>query len=173
MTARFLPTGPIPSIHGRMTDPQIEAATVADADELTRVYHDAYRENRELGFPAKAESVAQSEVATWIRENHVFVARVDDAVVGGVRLEETAPDRLKLSRLAVHGRWKGVGIGSRLLDRAERAARDLGYQELWLTTPEDHPYLPALYRRRGYEQTGPYPLEYREYDEIVMEKRLR
>ena len=156
-----------------MTEPQIDRATVADADALARVYHDAYRENRELGFPAKAESVAPSEVATWIREHRVFVARVDDAVVGGVRLEETAPDRVKLSRLAVHGRWKGAGIGSRLLDRAERAAREGGYRDIWLTTPAEHPYLPALYRRRGYEETGPYPLEYREYDEIVMEKRLR
>ncbi|QLG61195.1 GNAT family N-acetyltransferase [Halorarum salinum] len=156
-----------------MVEPAIRRASAADAAALARVYRSAYRENRELGFPAKAGSATEREVGDWIRGCRVYAARVDDEVVGGVRLEASGPERVKLSRLGVHGNWKGEGIGGTLLDHAEGAVRDCGRTTVWLTTPGEHPYLPELYRGRGYEETGTYPLEHREYDEIVMEKRVR
>ncbi|WP_227374002.1 GNAT family N-acetyltransferase [Haladaptatus halobius] len=156
-----------------MTEPQIRRATVTDAEKLTQVYRSAYRENRRLGFPAKAESVTRSEVADWIWKRQVYVAEIDDEVVGGVRLEATDSARVKLSRLGVHESQKGKGIGGRLMDHAEEAVRNRSHTTVWLTTPEKHPYLPGFYRRRGYEKTGEYPLENRRYDEIVMEKRLQ
>lgn len=156
-----------------MSELQIEQATTSVAEQLARVYRSAYRENRRLGFPAKAGSATESEVSEWIRENRIYVAKIDGEVVGGVRLEATDSERVKLSRLGVHERWKGDGVGSRLLDHAEEVARDDGYATIWLTTPEEHPYLPELYRRRGYEKTDDYPLEYRDYDEIVVEKQVR
>lgn len=151
---------------------QVRRATAADAGALAAVYRSAYAENRRLGFPAKAESATAGEVSEWIRESRVYVAEDGGEVVGGVRLEATGEDRVKLSRLAVHERRQGEGVGGRLLDRAEAAVRDCGYATVWLTTPGEHPYLPALYRGRGYEEAGPYPLPYREYDEVVMEKRV-
>jgi N-acetylglutamate synthase-like GNAT family acetyltransferase len=154
----------------RTDEPEIRRATVADA--VAAVYRSAYRENRDLGFPAKSESATESEVEEWVREHRVFVAEVEDEVVGGVRLEATEAERVKLSRLGVHEDRKGSGIGSSLLTHAEEAARDDGYESIWLTTAEEHPYLPDLYRRRGYEATEPYPLDYRQYDEVVMEKQL-
>lgn len=150
----------------------VRRATVADADALAEVYRSAYRENRELGFPAKAESVSASTVSEWIREAQVYVATIEDDVVGGVRLEATDPDRVKLSRLGVQEQRKGDGIGSELVRYAEDEARDQGFSSIWLTTPGEHPYLPGFYRQRDYEETGDYPLEYREYDEIIMEKAL-
>ena len=156
-----------------MSDIQSRRATVTDADALARAYRSAYRENRELGFPAKAGSATEDEVAEWIREHRMYVAATDDEVVGGVRLEATDDDRAKLSRLGVREEWKGEGIGSRLLDRAERAVRECERTTVWLTTPEEHPHLPEFYRSRGYEATEPHPLDFREYDEIVMEKRVR
>ncbi|WP_231186517.1 GNAT family N-acetyltransferase [Haladaptatus sp. DYF46] len=156
-----------------MNRPKIRRASVTDAETLVDVYHSAYRENRELGFPAKAESVSESDIAEWIRTNRVYVAEGDDGVVGGVRLETTDEDRVKLSRFGVHEDWKGEGIGSRLLEYVEDVVRADGYATIWLTTPGEHPFLPDLYRRRGYEKTGEYPLDFRRYDEIVMEKRVR
>ena len=162
-----------------MGELRIRRASAADARALAAAYHSAYRENRRLGFPAKAESATEDEVSEWIRDHCVYVAETterneatDEEVVGGVRLEVTDDDRVKLSRLGVREAWKGEGAGSRLLDRAEDAVRDACYATVWLTTPEDHPYLPDFYRRRGYEVTGTYPLEYREYDEVIMEKRV-
>lgn len=151
----------------------IQQATTADAGELARIYQNAYQENRKLGFPTKAESVTKGEVTEWIQENRIYIAKVDDEVTGGVRIEVMDSEQVKLSRLGVHEHWKGEGVGSKLVEYAEEAVRDCGYATVWLTTPEDHPYLPGFYRRRGYEKTGMYPLEYRSYDEIIMEKQIR
>lgn len=156
-----------------MTDVAIREASVVDAKALAAVYRSAYAENRRLGFPTKAASATADTVAGWMEDSSLSVAEFEDEIVWGVRLEVTDPDRVKLSRLGVHERWKGEGIGGQLLGHAETVVRDWGHAIVWLTTPEEHPYLPALYRDRGYEKTGNYPLEYREYDEIVMEKRLR
>ena len=160
-----------------MTGIDVRVATEADAAGLASVYHSAYRENRRLGFPAKAESVTEAEVHAWIREHTVFVATNEDDqserdVVGGVRLEGTSDDVVKCSRLAVHEEYKGTGIGSRLLDCAETEVLERGEDTIRLTTPAEHPFLPDWYASRGYEVVGPYPLEYRDYDEVVMEKRL-
>ena len=155
-----------------MTTPRVRSATPEDADRLAAVYRSAYAENRRLGFPTKAAFATGADVTEWMEQSRVYVATVRERVVGGVRLEATDEDRVKLSRLAVHEDWKGEGIGSRLLDRAEAVVREWGYGTVWLTTPPEHPFLVDVYRSRGYEVTGEYPLEYRDYDEVVMEKSL-
>ncbi|MFB6221463.1 MAG: GNAT family N-acetyltransferase [Halolamina sp.] len=155
-----------------MDDVRIRTAAPDDAEALAAAYRDAYRESREFGFPMKAEEATAGEVEVWIRDHRVFVAEAEGTIVGGVRLEAAGDDTLQLSRLAVREGWKGMGIGSRLLKHAERAAREDGYGSMRLTTPENHPYLVEFYRSRGYAVVGDYPLEYREYDEVVLEKRL-
>lgn len=150
----------------------IRRADGEDAEALAAMYHGAYQENRDVGFPAKAESVAPSTVEEWIEGDEVYVAENDGEIIGGVRLSETGTGRIKLSRLGVDHEWKGNGIGSRLLEYAEQVAHRHGGTTIWLTTPEAHPSLPDFYRSRGYEKTGDYPLEYRDYDEIILEKQV-
>lgn len=155
-----------------MDDLEIRPAEPDEAAALAEVYRSAYAANERLGFTASAGSATETEVAEWIREHRVLVAEADGEVVGGVRIEATDPDRAKVSRLGVREDRKGEGIGSRLLERAETWARDRGCATVWLTTPPEHPHLPDFYRDRGYEVTGPYPLENRDYDEVVLEKAL-
>lgn len=59
------------------------------------------------------------------------------------------------------------------MDYAEEQVRQGGYSTIWLTTPEDHPYLPRMYRERGYEEIGTDTQEYHEFEFIRMEKELR
>lgn len=165
----------------------IRPATSEDAASLAATYRSAYAQNRALGFPAKAASATAEQVGEWIANDWVFVAcapaetgntnrgpsaTAAEHVVGGVRLQPTDENRVKLSRLAVHEEWKGRGVGGELLDHAERTIRERGYGVVWLTTPARHPFLPDWYVRCGYEATGPYPLAYREYDEVVFERRV-
>ncbi|KPN29663.1 putative acetyltransferase [Halolamina pelagica] len=170
-----------------MADVTLREATDDDAAALAATYRDAYAENRRLGFPAKSGSATPEQVARWIRDHRVFVAESEGTVIGGVRLErvdgsersaagsqQSATDDaiVTLSRLGVRERWKGDGVGSQLLEHAERAAREAGYTTVRLTTPDEHPFLPEFYHAHGYEITGDYPLAYRDYDEVVMEKSL-
>lgn len=155
-----------------MTQPCIRPASTRDVQSLVNVYRSAYRENRQLGFPAKAEAVTPIDIRDWLENSRVYVAEIDEQVIGSVRAEETGPDRLKISRLGVHESWKRHGVGTQLLNDIEAIAREEGFETIWLTTPANHPYLPELYRDRGYERVGLYPLPYREYDEIRMEKPI-
>lgn len=155
-----------------MEELEIRPADPDEASVLAKVYRSAYAGNERLGFPASAGSATAETVARWIRERTVLVATVDGEPVGAVRLEESDPGRAKVSRFAVQEDLKGNGIGSALLDRAEALAQEWDCETVWLTTPPEHPHLPDYYRDRGYEVTGPYPLETRDYDEVVMEKSL-
>lgn len=155
-----------------MGELHIRSSKHEDAERLVAVYRSAYRENRELGYPTKAASVTEAGIYDWLEAERVFVAEIDRQVVGAIRIEESNPERAKFSRLGVHEDWKGNGIGSALLDHAEELARAEGFDAVWLTTPEDHPYLVSFYRDRGYRKSRDYPLEYRAYDEVVMEKSL-
>ncbi|MFC3957098.1 GNAT family N-acetyltransferase [Halovivax cerinus] len=151
---------------------RIREASSDDAERLAAVYRNAYAENRELGFPASAESVTSTMVRAWIDEKAVIVAAAEDTVVGGLRLAATTPDRVEVSRLGVAPDWKRRGIGSKLLAAAEAAVAAGSAETIWLTIPEDHPYLPAFYRDHGYERTEEASLDDREYDEVVMEKSV-
>lgn len=77
-----------------MEAPEIRQASVGDSRSLTAVYGSAYQENRELGFPASAESVSLATVADWIQEHRIDVATVNGEIVGGMGLEATATDRV-------------------------------------------------------------------------------
>lgn len=155
-----------------MSTPRFRQAERDDAARLATVYQSAYAENRQLGYPASAESADAETVAEWIESCHVAVAVVDGTIVGGVRLEATGTDRVKLSRLGVHEQWKGRGIGGGLLEHALSRVQTAGYETVWLTTPPEHPYLPDVYRRRGFVETEAYPLPGRTYDEVIMERKL-
>lgn len=155
-----------------MSTPRFRRAEREDAGRLATVYRSAYAENRRLGYPASAGSVDAETVAEWIESCHVVVAEVEGTVVAGVRLEATESERVKLSRLGVHEDWKGRGVGSQLLEHALSRLRAADYETVWLTTPPEHPYLPDVYRRRGFVETDQYPLPDRSYDEVVMERDL-
>lgn len=94
-----------------MSNQQIQRTSAADAEKLAQVYQSAYGENRELGFPAKTESVTESEVSNWIRDDRVYITTVEDEVIGGTRLEETDSERVKLSHLRCSRELKRRGRG--------------------------------------------------------------
>jgi hypothetical protein len=98
---------------------RVRRAIRPDAEPVPRVYADAYRENRELGFPGSAETVTTAEIAEWIERDSVWVAEAGRAVVGAVRVRVTdgAP---ALGRLGVLLAMKGRGIGSARRTRSPR-----------------------------------------------------
>jgi predicted N-acetyltransferase YhbS len=151
---------------------EIRRAKVEDAIEITNIYHDAYQENERLGFPASASTVKVKEVEKWISESNIFIALTNHEIVGAVRLAiNDKMNKLVIGRLGVSSNWKGKGIASILMNYAENEALKLGWKTVTLTTPINHPYLPEMYRRRGYKDVGVRELE-GPYDEVVLEKIL-
>ena len=77
----------------------------------------------------------------------------EDEVVGLIVLVE-APDHLLLENVAVAPERQGEGIGRAMLDRAEVAAREAGFDEIRLFTHSKMTENRAFYRRLGYRETG-------------------
>ena len=100
-----------------------------------------------------------------------LVARVDGRPVGCIALVDLLRYG-ELKRLFVSASARGMGLGRRLVEEAEAAARDIGLPLLRLETgPELAPAV-TLYRTLGYADRGPFG-DYADLPcSLFMEKRL-
>ncbi|WP_255170430.1 GNAT family N-acetyltransferase [Natrononativus amylolyticus] len=153
----------------------IRPAKLADAPTLARLYRAAYATNVELGFPSRAAEADRAALENWVREARLYLAVRAGKLLGSIRYrnegryDEEAPE---FGRLAVPPRARGAGVGSALVGHAEEVARREGADRLRLRTFDGHPFLPAMYRRRGYEDVRVRRLETAPFDVLHMEKRL-
>ena len=92
-------------------------------------------------------------------------------LVGAIRVLEES-DVPFLERVAVAPDAQGEGIGSRLFARAERYAREAGYDRVRLGTFTDHPFLLDFYESRGYERFTLWESDDYEHDYVGYEKRI-
>jgi ribosomal protein S18 acetylase RimI-like enzyme len=95
-------------------------------------------------------------------------------VIGVIVLVE-GDDRLVIENVAVDPARQGEGIGRRLLEFAEQAARRAGVSTVALYTHEKMTENIALYARLGYEEDERRRVEAfsRVYARVFMSKRLR
>ena len=56
-----------------------------------------------------------------------------------------------IDTVCVAERFRGNGIGSNLLEEAEKTALQKGYSRLSLNVAEDNPYAKKLYQQSGYD----------------------
>ena len=130
----------------------IRRAGPADADDLLAVRHDAIMGlSDEYGF-AEADRWASAGHATRERAvesatvNHVWVAESAAAVIGWVEVRGATVESLYVRSSAARG-----GVGSCLLERAERQIHDGGASSANL---EASPNAVQFYTQRGYLATG-------------------
>ena len=64
------------------------------------------------------------------------------------------PDFPDVQSLRVHPAFRGMGVGSRLLEAAEKCAREQGHSRLGLSVSLENPKAQKLYERCGYFKRG-------------------
>jgi GNAT superfamily N-acetyltransferase len=106
-----------------------------------------------LGFWRKvADGVARGE-------RTLLMAEDADGIAGTVQLitdmPENQPHRADVAKLLVHRRARGAGIGRRLMEAVEEAARGQGRRVLVLDTASDT--AERLYERLGWQRVGVVP----------------
>ena len=104
-------------------------------------------------------------IADDIRTNLVWVAELDQEIVGGLILA-LGTDHAVLANLAVHPDAGGMGIGRGLIEQAEAECREQRKAELRLSTHVAMPENISLYRHLGWEETA------RSGNKVTMAKRL-
>jgi DNA-binding MarR family transcriptional regulator/GNAT superfamily N-acetyltransferase len=140
----------------------VRAATVTfepvdPGGPVARVAVDRYfaEVGRRFGFEATGQ--AEQDAVQLAAPHGVFLVARDDGqpvACGGVRTIADGVGEVK--RMWVDDRWRGVGLGSRLLRQLEDAARALGHRAARLDTNESLAEAIALYGRAGYRRTARY-----------------
>ncbi|MFZ4519376.1 MAG: GNAT family N-acetyltransferase [Microthrixaceae bacterium] len=153
--------------------PRIEPATADDVDHIVDVVQSAYRGDRSrAGWTTEADLIeGQRADATMVRhaldapDTTVLLAfdGADPAHLLGcceVRVHAGEDGAAHFGMFAVSPARQAGGLGSALLDAAERHAGSAGATALEMWVIEQRHELIAWYRRRGYEPTGehhPFP----------------
>lgn len=92
-------------------------------------------------------------------ERTLIVAEDDEGIAGTVQLitdmPENQPHRADVAKLLVHRRARGAGIGRKLMEAVEDAARGQGRRVLVLDTASST--AERLYERLGWQRVGVVP----------------
>ncbi|MBR0756391.1 MarR family transcriptional regulator [Bradyrhizobium jicamae] len=121
------------------------------------------------GFDVKLSR--DPDAADMVRPRGSFVVAMSDGLpIGCVGLKGSGSEIAEIKRLWVAPSARGLGLGRRLMDAAEAAARELGIAVLRLDTNSALPEAGQLYRRTGWTEIprfndDPYP-------DLFFEKRL-
>ena len=87
-----------------------------------------------------------------------LVADFNDFPVGQVLIvwsgKPSHPHFPDVQSLRVHPAFRGLGIGSRLIEAAEQCARERGFEQLGLSVSVENPKARRLYERCGYALRG-------------------
>jgi ribosomal protein S18 acetylase RimI-like enzyme len=128
-------------------NPNLRRATAADVATLTTLVQAAYGHYVErLGGPPRP---LLDDYAEHVRGRRVTVAERDGGIVGLLVLGHDA-EGFFVDNVAVDPSHQGAGVGKALLQHAETAARDAGFDSIYLYTHERMVENLALYSRIGY-----------------------
>jgi len=125
------------------------------------------RINRELA-PAGMREQFERYVQTAIRDeigrlhevfaeekrNAFWVVEAGDELIGMFGIECRGNESTELRRMYLDQRHRGRGIAQRMIEWAEKRARELGFAKLILSTAEVQKAAIAFYKKSGYGLVG-------------------
>ena len=122
----------------------------------------------DMVFAFDASRLRAPEVTFW-------TAWEDGTLLGCAALKEMGPTQGEVKSMRTPANLRRRGAGRALLDHLIQAARERGYQELFLETARQPAFEPALalYRSAGFRECGPFG-SYRENgNSVFMSLQLR
>jgi ribosomal protein S18 acetylase RimI-like enzyme len=130
-----------------LSDLLLRPATAADVPRLTELVRAAYAHYVDrLGGPPRPMTDDYAEV---VHRDRVIVAERGGEIVGLVVLG-ISDEGFFVDNVAVDRSHQGTGVGKALLEHAESAAREAGFDSIYLYTHERMAENLTLYSRIGY-----------------------
>lgn len=102
----------------------------------------------------------------------LFLCLIDSNAIGCIGIRAFEEKKAELKRLYLNPAYRGLGIGSALVELAIEKAKELKYDFLLLDTVPSQKIAQELYRRSGFYEIKPYrfsPVE----GTLYMEKSLK
>ncbi len=150
--------------------------------DLTALLHRAYAELHEMGLHYVATDQTDETTARRIGFGECWVAVKAGRFVGTVNFRIPTltrgcpyldrPDVASFGQLGVDPEHRGDRIGLRLIDLAEKRARETGAAIIALDTAEPAKHLIAFYMRLGYEVVDKADWKPTNYESVVMAKNV-
>lgn len=134
--------------HGVMRD-DIRLAGTEDIGAVEEIVQAAYF--RYVARLGRKPAPMLDDYGRLIADRRVYVAE-QDGIVKGVLVLIPQGDAMLLDNVAVAPSAQGLGLGRKLLEFAERAARDAGFRAVRLYTNEAMTENISLYSRVGYRE---------------------
>jgi GNAT superfamily N-acetyltransferase len=137
----------------------------ADLRDLARLLVDAVQSGAAVSFvapltPDRAEEWWRRTLTNAHQRAIFLVARDDEGIAGSVQLHPSwapnQPHHAELVKLLVHRRARRTGLGTRLMQAAEDAARKNGFRLLTLDAKRGE-VAEHLYRSLGWTALGTIP----------------
>lgn len=144
-------------------DPIVEAATIEDLESVVDLLVDLFEQ--EADFTPNRQK--QTRAVRLILENpsrgRIFVLRHHDRILGMVNLLTTISTAeggfaLQLEDLIIHRDYRGVGLGSKLLEFALAYAREKEFVRITLLTDADDERTRDFYLKHGFYVSRMVPL---------------
>ncbi len=166
----------------------IRTAETGDAPLLAALgvvtFYEAYFEQDEPADMANylAETFGEGTIAAELGDSNVtyFICLRDGKAVGYAKLlrnsraDGISENSVELKRIYLVERVWGSGVGDILLKHCIEAARQEGYDAIWLGVWEENARARRFYARHGFEEVGTVEFPYGEVVGInrVVEKKL-
>jgi DNA-binding MarR family transcriptional regulator/GNAT superfamily N-acetyltransferase len=141
----------------RASEVDVRAAYAASAPALSciRIYLEELDARFESGFDARRGPSAEAgELAP--PDGAFFLARLDGEAIGCAGLKRLSRTVGEVKRMWVAPSARGLGVGQRLLESIQDAARAMGLRRLRLDTHRSLLEARALYLRNGFREIAPY-----------------
>src|SRR5262245_10871265 len=164
MRARALPMDPT-SDQIAIEPDRLDSPTAADlVDKTVAELNDRYSDHE--------HKVSPLDPAEFLPPHGVFlIVRVEGWPAGCGGLRRIREDTAEIKRMFVEPGARCRGLGRKILEELESAARRLGYRKVRLETGLRQPEAIQLYESAGYQRIAPYG-EFRSPLSVCFEKTL-
>lgn len=137
---------------------RIESAESLESLRTVRELFVEYSESLEvdLCFQGFAEELATLPGDYAQPAGRLMLALDGQQAMGCGALRPIEEGVCEMKRLYVRPALRGAGVGGALIDALIKAAREIGYQRMWLDTLPSMATAIAIYRRLGFKNISPY-----------------
>ena len=129
----------------------IRRATIEDATAVFSILKKAFLEYSKITGLDNLEALSETleDIKKEIETKAVYIAVIDDAIVGTVRLDINGSTAY-LSRFAVDSSNRNIGIGKSLMNVVDKYLKEMNVKKVILHTSSKHNVLMRFYYGRGF-----------------------
>ncbi|MCB8814558.1 bifunctional helix-turn-helix transcriptional regulator/GNAT family N-acetyltransferase [Desulfosporosinus shakirovi] len=88
------------------------------------------------------------------QKDRFWFAEVDGEMIGAIAIVGHSEEKAQLRWFILHPKYRGIGLGNKLLNEAMQYCREKGYKNLFLVTTEDQKTAIKMYLKAGFRKVA-------------------